>query len=176
MKLADQMEIPSLSMSHIIWKVSYSSFLQWLGIPKHTHADLPPPRYVNVSFYELFSHLFHQWWHHDQWPPEGWHPSLLSLPEKWKSCTWSSWQRKPPKRFYSMYFHRIQRWLLFHFWNRISKVNSIKIIVIAKHGVIPLCVAAKTSACQSQICRWDSAINRKWIDVGYFWLKIWNFQ
>ena len=81
-------------------KASYSSFLLWLGIPKQNHNDLPPSRYLlYFQYHEKLCIDIIFWKCPFWWSLVDWHRFLSSLPEKWKRRTWSSWQRRPPKRF-----------------------------------------------------------------------------
>ena len=42
-------------------------------------------------------------------PFQGWHPSLLSSPERWRRRIWSSWPRRPIKRFYFLLLQKLKK-------------------------------------------------------------------
>ena len=90
---------------------------------------------IPTMFYQCLS-LMPLFW----WSLVGWHRFLSSLPEKWKRRTWSSWQRRPPKRFPSSKHKIIHKYKEIETNAQKANIDTLKYTNthINRHKVSPL--------------------------------------
>ena len=72
-------------------------------------------------FYQCLSLMPIFWW-----SLVGWHRFLSSLPEKWKRRTWSSWQRRPPKRFPSSKYKKTHKYIEIETNTQKANIDTLK--------------------------------------------------